>query len=152
MNHASITGLHSRVLKTCLHWNYGTSIDDFINDVIIRVTSIFINMKLYSLIKINFPKIINCFFFLSNAWKENKLALSVELPLGKVLSSKWIPLWKDLPSYGSITLDEPASRVAAYASGACFNDSWFLEALLKKLTMILFVQRAINFSLDIYIN
>ena len=63
-------------LKTWLHWNNVTFIDDFITDVIFQAASTFINLKLHSLIEINFSKIINCVLFFSSAWKESKLTLN----------------------------------------------------------------------------
>jgi len=83
LNQASITGFHLGFLKTWLHWNNNTSIDNFVVDVIIQRASTFVNLKLHSLTEIDFSKIINYSLFFNNAWKENKLTLSGRTSTGQ---------------------------------------------------------------------
>ena len=52
-----IIGIHSRCPETLLHRNNETSIKDFITDVMDMSALMFFNMRLHSLIKINFSKI-----------------------------------------------------------------------------------------------
>ena len=82
-NQSSIIGFHSRILQTWLRWNKETFIDDFIVDVIIRVAFIFVNLKFYSFIEINFSKVIHyrLFFFIMQERKTNMLWLSFQLAI-----------------------------------------------------------------------
>jgi len=64
--------------------------------------------------------------------------LSGQVPLGNVLPRSCS---EGIPSrHGGITPNEPASKEAAYVSGACSwsapNNTWLLEALLEELTAI----------------
>jgi hypothetical protein len=70
LNHESIIDFYLGYLETWLHWNNKISIDDFIANVMVLTTSMFVNLKLHLLIKINFLKIINM-----SLWRENKLTL-----------------------------------------------------------------------------
>ena len=90
LNHASIICFHSECLKTWLHWNNKIFIDDFIADVMVLTTSMFINMKLHSLIEINFSKIIKCRYE-----EKTNLYWKVVLSLSLVVSNKWISLWRE---------------------------------------------------------
>jgi hypothetical protein len=72
-NQTSIIGFLSRFLKTWLHLNKGTLIDDFIIDVIVRAASTYVNLKFHSSIEINYLKIIHFCLFFNHAGKENKL-------------------------------------------------------------------------------
>jgi hypothetical protein len=54
------------MFETWLHWNNWIFIDDFIADVMVLAASMFLNLKLHSLIEINLSKIINM-----SMWREN---------------------------------------------------------------------------------
>jgi len=73
-----------------LHWNNKIPIDNWSKvDVIVLAASMFVNLKLQSLHKIIFLKIIKHVVVKVNLhWK-------VFLSLGLVLAGKWILLWRD---------------------------------------------------------
>jgi hypothetical protein len=72
-NQTSIISFYLGFLETYLHWNKGTSINDFITDVIVRTTSIFINLKFHLFIEINYQRLSIIVYFFYHARKENKL-------------------------------------------------------------------------------
>jgi hypothetical protein len=59
------------IIGTWLHWNKSTSINNFIVNVIIQATSIFVNFNLF--IKINYSNFIHCCLFFYRPGKKNKL-------------------------------------------------------------------------------
>jgi hypothetical protein len=63
-------GFDSGCLKTWLHWNYRIYINDLKANVIVLVASMFVNLKLHTLNKIIFKKLLNM-----SLWKQIKLTL-----------------------------------------------------------------------------
>jgi hypothetical protein len=58
------------IIGTWLHWNKSTSINNFIVNVIIQATSIFVNFNLF--IKINYSNFIHCCLFFLSHGKEKQ--------------------------------------------------------------------------------
>jgi hypothetical protein len=58
LNQALIISFYSEFLETWFHWNKSTFIDDFIINVIMQETFIFVNLKFHSFIEVIYSKVL----------------------------------------------------------------------------------------------